>query len=178
MTDKGSGSAGQDGAEELNAITVNNPDITSHPAEQARISFGKYRGRSFWWLLLRRPRYTGWLLRERDALNGPARAASHRLEDLILEFDDAPIVEICNRSGCSNRAVRVTACEGYLSGTEFNCALHEPSFSWYSQWGISGYRSALCYAEISLDGCSEAYQTIIARIAEAKGIPLPREPRH
>ena len=38
MTNKGSGSAGQDGAEELNPITVNKPRITSHPAEQAWIA--------------------------------------------------------------------------------------------------------------------------------------------
>ena len=155
MTDKGNGPACPDGV----------------------ISFGKFRGRSVWWLLLRRPRYTGWLLRERDALDGPARAASHRLEDLILDFDDEPIVEICNEPGCSKRAVRVTAREGFPSGTEFTCALHEPTFPRCSQWGLSGYRSALFYAEISCDGCRGAYQTIIARIAKAKGIPLPMEPR-
>ena len=127
--------------------------------------------------ILRRPEYAAWLLRERESLVGPALKDVPHLEEEILDFDDEPIVEICNEPGCSKRAVRVTAREDYPSGTEFTCALHEPTFSWCSQWGLSGYRSALSYAEISCDGCSGAYQTIIARIAEAKGIPLPREPR-
>ncbi len=175
MTDKGSGSAGQDGAEELNLIAVNYPHITSLAAEQARISFGKYRSRSFRWLILRRPEYAAWMLREQDDLVGPALKDLPHLEETILDFDDQLIVEICNEPGCSKRAVRVTACEGYPSGTEFTCALHEPTFSWCSQWGLSGYRSALCYAEISCDGRSGAYQTIIEQIARAKGFQLPEE---
>ena len=43
--------------------------------------------------------------------------------------------------------------------------------------GICNYRAALAYSEESCGGDRRVYRKIIARIAEAKGIPLPKEPR-
>ncbi len=141
------------------------------------ISFGKYRGRSFWWLILRRPEYAAWMLREQDDLVGPALKDLPHLEETILDFDDAPIVETCNAYGCSKPAVRCTAFEGVPSIVDFNCSDHEPAIAWSRSWGICNYRAALAYSEESCGGDRRVYREIIARIAEAKGIPLPKEPR-
>ena len=177
MTLRAEGPAGEDGAERMNLEAVNKPYITSLAAEQARIRFGKYRGRSFRWLILRRPEYAGWLVREQDSLIGPALKDLPHLEEAIFDFDDAPIVETCNAYGCSKPAVWCTAFQGNPSIVEFTCSDHEPAIAWSCSWGICSYTAALAYAEGSCGGNSRAYRKIILRIAEAKVIPLPRDPR-
>ena len=168
MTPRTESPAGQGGAREINANPVNTSNITRRTPKQDRLRFGQCQGRTFWWLILRRPECVARLLR--TELTGPALEV---LEEAILAFDDARILEKCGWNGCVNQAARCTAYKGLPPNVvDLECSDHT-AMTFGNGRPIDSYRAALAYAKECGGGTTWAYREIITRLAEAKGIPLP-----
>ncbi len=137
------------------------------------VNFGKHKGKSVEWIVLKEPDYIKWVLDQPDP-NGNLETIMTEALSLILVFDAKPIVKACHGSNCNKPAVRFTAYEGNSSSIFTWCEACDP----YQTGAVHGklrilstYDDALHHAEFSCDGHRSDYKTIIKEIAIAKGLP-------
>lgn len=144
------------------------------------IPFGKYRGKSVEWLVLKAPDYLKWVL-EQAAPTGPLAAVKSQALRLISLFDAKPILKPCSGSNCSKTAIRFSAYQGVPFGMYAWCETCDSYRLGAAPWkltDIKTYSDALKFVRQHCDGRGPEYRAAIDTIARAKGFPdRSSEPR-
>jgi hypothetical protein len=137
------------------------------------ITFGKYRGKSVEWLVLKAPDYLKWILEQPDSTCNLASVKTEALR-LISLFDAKQITKPCLGSNCSKAAIQFTAYQGnpYLIYAWCDtCDPYQQGASPGKLTFIKTYRDALNYVKRDGGGRSSDYKGAIKKIAMAKGLP-------
>ncbi len=142
------------------------------------IPFGKYRGKSVEWLVLKRPDYVKWIL-DQPAPTWPLAGVKSEALRLISRFDAKPIVKPCSGSNCSKTAIRFTAYEGDWYYPNAWCETCYPYRDFPASLGptdIETYKDVLKFVRQRYDVRDGDYRAAIDTIASAKGFPERSSP--
>jgi hypothetical protein len=123
------------------------------------INFGKHRGKSVEWLVLKAPDYLKWIL-EQSAPTGNLASVKAEALRLVLLFDGKQITKECCGSNCRNTAIQFTAYVGNPSLIYAWCDTCDPYQLGATRWKlrfIKTYEEALNYVKRDCDGRRSDY---------------------
>jgi len=148
------------------------PSLTIPGDAKMLMQFGKHQGRSLELMVLTDPDYVRWILTQ----TADSRNFSYLQQDvrrLIDRFDAIPFRERCRGSDCGRPATRASVSRGNI-GLVCWCDDCDP----YQQGAgpghlqiIARYFDALSHVDFYCNGRKDIRETLITKLARAKGAP-------
>ncbi len=137
------------------------------------IPIGKHSGKSVEWLVLNRPDYVKWVLKEPTRPGSGLASVKAESLRLISLVDEKPIIKPCHN--CSNTATRFTGYQENSYTFYAWCETCDPyRLSGAVEWKLTvirTYKDVLNFIERRCDGRRGEYRLAINTIAMAKGFP-------
>ena len=136
------------------------------------VTFGKHKGSSVEFLVLKQADYVTWLLEQTDAYGALQRVRKHA-KGLILSFDAKRVLKKCY-GRCDKVATYCTVYSDNVLQPYWWCDTCDPYQSGASRGKlhpIRAYEDALGHASLYCRGRRDDYRELILEIARAKGLP-------
>lgn len=138
-----------------------------------QVTFGKHKGKSVGYLLLKEPDYLKWLLEQPKSEGAMAKVKAEAIR-LISIFNSKPFIRKCEGKNCQAPVSKYTTYRGSTSSISYWCDSCDP----YQLGAMKGklsehstYNEAIRHIELTCGATKDGYKSIIRELALSKGLP-------